>query len=73
MEPLLEIKDLNVDINGLQILNLREQTITIQEGDIVGIIGENGVGKSTFINCLKDKINYKGKIVRNYSLDKLGI
>lgn len=73
MEPLLEIKGLNVDINGLQILNLREQTITIQEGDIVGIIGENGAGKSTFINCLIDKINYKGKIVRNYSLDKLGI
>lgn len=73
MEPLLDIKNLSVDINGSQILCLKDESIIIEEGDVVGIIGENGAGKSTFINCIINKIKYEGEIIRNYSPDKLGI
>lgn len=73
MKTLLDINDLNIDINGSKILNLRNKTITIQRGDIVGIIGENGAGKTSFINCIINKLRYSGEIRRNYSSEEIGI
>ncbi len=55
MAPLIEVIDLSkryykkkdADTHALRHLNL-----TIEKGDIFGIIGQSGAGKSTFIRCL---------------------
>jgi len=42
--PLLEIKDLSLDIGPFEIL--RDIDLTVDDGEIVGVIGESGSGKS---------------------------
>ena len=48
---LLEIKDLNKTFDDKQIL--KDINITIKKGKIVGLLGKNGVGKSTLIKLIK--------------------
>ena len=42
-----------------RIILLLNGKIEISEGDVVGIIGENGSGKTTFINCLLNEFTFK--------------
>ena len=44
-EPLLEIKDLTVAVEGKQILN--GLNLTVNRGEVHAIMGPNGSGKST--------------------------
>ena len=53
-------------------------SLSAREGDIIGIIGENGAGKSTFCNCLcgllkpmNGEILYKGKKLSGKARTKL--
>ncbi|MGB5959924.1 MAG: ABC transporter ATP-binding protein [Coleofasciculaceae cyanobacterium] len=81
MKPLLEIK--NLDINYGAIQALQNTNLTINEGEIVTLIGANGAGKSTtlraisrLINPLKGQIFYNGQEITRYRPDhvvKLGI
>lgn len=48
--PLLEIKKLIKDFGGLRALN--NVSLRIQEGEIRGLIGPNGSGKTTMINLI---------------------
>ncbi len=47
---LLEIKDLHKSFGSLSVL--KGISTTIQEGEVVSIIGPSGSGKSTFLRCL---------------------
>jgi branched-chain amino acid transport system ATP-binding protein len=47
---LLEISGLSKSFRGLRALN--DVDITLDEGEIVGIIGANGAGKTTLFNCV---------------------
>lgn len=47
---LLEIKGLSKSFRGLQALS--DVTISVEEGEILGIIGANGAGKTTLFNCI---------------------
>lgn len=51
MENLLEIKNLNVKRNGF---SLKDINLSIPKGVVVGLIGRNGVGKSTLLNACMD-------------------
>ncbi|MDO4432894.1 MAG: ATP-binding cassette domain-containing protein [Aerococcaceae bacterium] len=42
--------------NGEQTLGLDNINLTIQQGEIVSIIGTNGAGKSTLLNCLAGQL-----------------
>lgn len=81
LKPLLEIK--NLDINYGAIQALQNTNLTVNEGEIVTLIGANGAGKSTtlraisrLINPLQGQIFYNGQEITRYRPDhvvKLGI
>ena len=37
-------------------------TVTLEEDNFYGIVGENGSGKTTLFRCLSGLENYKGEI-----------
>lgn len=50
MSAALEIQSLNVSIEGIPIL--RDVCLTIQAGQMVGLIGSNGAGKTTLMRAI---------------------
>ena len=50
MTPTLEATDIRKTFSG--IVALDDLSITVQEGERVGLIGPNGAGKTTFFNCV---------------------
>lgn len=70
---LLEINDLKVINNKKKIIDMHDTTIKIEKGDKVAILGPNGAGKTTLINAIIGEQNYIGHILKEFSLDQLGI
>ena len=76
-EPLLDAVDLVAGyIPGVNILN--GASLTLHEGEIVGIIGPNGAGKSTLLKSLfglvhihSGKLLLKGEDITNLRADRL--
>ncbi len=52
---LLEVINLSKSYNGLKVLN--NINFSVEVGDRIGIIGSNGIGKTTLLNCLLDQNN----------------
>ncbi len=50
MPPLLETRDLTIQFGGITALN--EVSFHIAQGEVVGLIGPNGSGKTTFFNLI---------------------
>ena len=48
--PLLEMRNIRKDFFGNQVLT--DVNLTLQEGEVVGLVGENGAGKSTLMKIL---------------------
>ena len=67
---LLRTEDLCIKFGGLTAVN--EVNIDIDEGEIVGLIGPNGSGKTTFFNLITGVYKpSKGKILfRNKDITK---
>ncbi|WP_285490815.1 ABC transporter ATP-binding protein [Staphylococcus haemolyticus] len=51
MEHLLQVQDLNKSYKKSNFL-LKDISLTLQPGEVIGLIGKNGSGKSTLINTL---------------------
>ncbi len=49
-EPILEIKEITKTFGGIIALN--RVSFDVNKGDILGIIGPNGSGKTTIVNCV---------------------
>ncbi|MCX5835736.1 MAG: ATP-binding cassette domain-containing protein, partial [Deltaproteobacteria bacterium] len=47
---LLEVKNLTKVFGGLKAVN--DVTFHVNEGEIMGLIGPNGSGKTTIFNCI---------------------
>jgi branched-chain amino acid transport system ATP-binding protein len=63
---ILEVKNMTKDFGGLRAID--NLSLTIAEGQILGLIGPNGAGKSTAFNCIagvfaptKGEVYFKGK------------
>ena len=50
MNFLLEVKALSKHFGGVAALN--NVSLSLREGEIVGLIGPNGAGKTSFFNCV---------------------
>ena len=67
--PLLEMKNIQKDFFGNQVLT--DINLTLQEGEVLGLVGENGAGKSTLMKILfgmdviRDTGGYGGTILLN--------
>ena len=58
MEKIIfEVKQLNASY-GQEVV-LKDLNFSIKKGEVIGIIGESGIGKSTFLECLLGNIHQK--------------
>ena len=68
-KPLLQMKNISKDFFGNQVLS--DINLTLQEGEVVGLVGENGAGKSTLMrilfgaNMIQETGGYGGEILLN--------
>jgi branched-chain amino acid transport system ATP-binding protein len=67
--PVLEAAGVTMRFGGLLAVN--EVSLTVREGEIVGLIGPNGAGKTTFFNCLTGLYKPTSGQVRFASAPKL--
>ena len=58
MEKILEVKDLRKKYKGNDYYSLKGATFDCFLGEVVGMVGKNGAGKSTIIKCITGLIPY---------------
>lgn len=59
-KKVLEVEDLSVKLGGKTIIH--DVNFELNRGEILGIIGESGAGKSTALKAILGEYDYKGKI-----------
>jgi zinc transport system ATP-binding protein len=64
--PILRVEHLNVTIDGLRIL--RDVNMTVDEGEVVAIIGPNGSGKTVLFKALLGLVPYDGTVAWKESI-----
>ena len=58
---MIEIRNLNKDYGSQKAL--QNVNLTIEQGEIIGLFGEHGAGKTTLMKCILGLIGYKGDIL----------
>ncbi|MDQ3758066.1 MAG: branched-chain amino acid ABC transporter ATP-binding protein/permease, partial [Actinomycetota bacterium] len=66
-EPLVEAEHVTVRFGGLTAVN--DASLTVREGEIVGLIGPNGAGKTTFFNAIAGYNTPAEGTIRLYGAD----
>ena len=65
--PLVEAEHVTVRFGGLTAVN--DASLTVREGEIVGLIGPNGAGKTTFFNAIAGYNTPSEGTIRLYGAD----
>ena len=60
---MLEIRNVNKSYGKTEAL--KNVSIKIPQGEIIGLFGENGAGKTTLMKCILSFLPYKGEITLN--------
>ena len=75
MEPIIELKNVSKRFGGITALD--SASLHVDEGEVVGLIGDNGAGKSTLIKTLvgvhppdSGDIIIRGEKVQNWNTKK---
>jgi len=68
MGPILEITNLRKEYEGF---TLKDISLTLQRGFIMGFIGPNGAGKSTTIKLILNLINRDGGTIKVFGMDNI--
>mgnify|MGYP000689289066 CR=1 FL=1 len=52
-ETLLQVKDLRVSYHTYagEVQAVRDVSLTLEKGEVLGLVGESGCGKSTLLRC----------------------
>ena len=58
---ILEIRDVRFSYNSTEVL--RGVTFEVRSGEVLGIVGPNGCGKTTLLRCLNNVLSPKGGVV----------
>lgn len=61
MGAILEVQNLTVQFGSLKAVN--DVSLTVEEGQLVGVMGPNGAGKTTFMDALTGLVRSSGKIL----------
>lgn len=61
-EPIVDVKGLSVDFGSLSVL--KDVTFQVKAGDVVGIVGPNGGGKTTLLNAILGNVPMTAGSVR---------
>jgi zinc transport system ATP-binding protein len=70
MDKVIELKDVNVRYGDL--LVLEKATFNVMKGDVVGVVGPNGGGKTTLINAILGNVPLDSGSVRLFGQDISG-
>ena len=57
---MIELKHVSKSYGGKQALD--DVSLTLPQGEIVGLFGENGAGKTTLMKCILGFLRYDGEI-----------
>lgn len=57
---MLDLKKVTKKYRGVKAL--KEASVSFPRGEIVGVFGENGAGKTTMMKCILNFLNYDGEI-----------
>jgi branched-chain amino acid transport system ATP-binding protein len=64
MMPLLDVRELSASYQYVPVLT--GLSLSVDKGEIVGVLGRNGVGKSTLLKCILGLVSQRrGKILLN--------
>ena len=66
MENILEVKNLCKSYDRFSLKNIN---IELPKGSIMGLVGENGAGKSTTIKSILNLVNTSDGIIKIFGLD----
>ena len=68
---ILNVKNLTMKFGNLTAVD--DVSLSVRQGEIVGLIGPNGAGKTTFFNCLTGYLNPRSGSVRFENHDITGL
>ena len=57
---MLEVKNLEVSYGIKKVI--KDLTFSIKKGETIGILGKNGIGKTTLFNTIYGLTNFKGEL-----------
>ena len=69
---LLSIENLTVRYGQETALSITE-TLRVEEGDRIGVIGSNGAGKSTLVKALLGLVDYQGSIITQIRPEQMAV
>ena len=60
---MIQVENLQKEYSGVTVLNL--STLRIEKGEMFGLVGNNGAGKTTFFRCLLDLIRPSAGVAKS--------
>ncbi|MFR2534431.1 MAG: ABC transporter ATP-binding protein [Clostridia bacterium] len=68
MENMLQLKQVSKDYEGFSLKNIN---LTIPKGSVMGLVGENGAGKTTIMKIILNEISKKTGTIKVMGLDHI--
>lgn len=68
---LLNVKDVSVRYRGAERNAVDGVSLTVEENQIVSVVGHNGAGKSTLIQAIMQNVNHEGEISYGFGRNEL--